>query len=413
MSALAALGGTPVREAPYPPWPMFNQDERDGLMAVLESRNWWANQGDQVYAFEDEWAQFTGAARAIAMTNGTHTLQGAMLALGIGEGDEVIVPDWSFMASIAAILAINATPIIVDVDPATGTIDPVQVEAAITDRTAGIMPVHVCGSVADMDAITALAERHSLKVIEDCAHAHGSTWNGRHVGTLGDAGSFSFQSSKLMTAGEGGSVITKHDDVAARLQSFVNCGREPDTWYYRHFRLGDNWRMTEWQGAVLRAQLRRFPDQQRNRSANANLLNKEISEIPGVKPQGRLSSCDSQGNYCYLGIIDPEIWGVSRDTIRTALLAEGIPLTTSYPPLHQLEMFSNPDGLAPRLRDLQDRPDYSKESFPTTESLAANSLWFTTAVLMGDTEDALDVARALDKLASHKDELSRVTPVEY
>jgi len=413
MAELAALGGTPIRTQPYPAWPQYDESEREGLMRVLDSRNWWSSQGVEVRAFESEWASYTGAPHAIAMTNGTHTLEGALLACGIGEGDEVIVPDWSFFATIAAVLSVNAIPVIVDVDPRTGTIDPQLAAAAITTRTRAIVVVHVSGSMADMDAIGALASTHGLKVIEDCAHAHGSTWRGVHAGLLGDAGSFSFQASKLMTAGEGGAVITKHDEVAAALTSYVSCGREPGTWYYRHFRLGENWRMTEWQGAVLRSQLARFGSQQANRAANANLLNERLATIPGVTPQGRLQGCDSQGNYCYVVLVDPQEFGATRDQIRTALLAEGIPLTTSYPPLHALELFASPDGLAPRIKDRSGIPDYADQSFPVTERLAANSLWFTTSVLNGTTEDALDVQRAMEKLHAQRSALTKVDAVAY
>ena len=413
MPALAACGGTPVRSAPYPAWPHFDETEREGVLRVLDSRAWWANQGTEVRAFEAEWAGYTGAAHANAMTNGTHTLEAMLLACGIGDGDEVIVPDWSFFATIGAVLSVNAIPVIVDVDPHTGTLDPVLAEAAITDRTRAILVVHVAGSMADMDALTALAARHDLRLLEDCAHAHGSTWRGVHAGVVGDAGSFSFQASKLMTAGEGGAVITRHADIAELLTSYVNCGRRAGTWYYRHVRLGDNYRMTEWQGAVLRAQLARFPEQQQRRSANASLLNAELARIPGVHPQGRHDGCDSQGNYCYVVMIDPQVLGASRDQVRTALLAEGIPLTTSYPPMHSLELFAEPDGLAPRLRNRGRYPDYATAHCPVTDRLAATSLWFTTAVLMGSPADAMNVVEAMAKLQAHPDELRCVTAVEW
>lgn len=413
MTPLAAFGGTPVRSDAFPPWPQFDSGESKALQRVLESRQWWSSQGTEVRSFESEWREFTGAEHAVAMTNGTNTLEAALLSLGVGEGDEVIVPDWSFFATIAAILSINAIPIIVDVDPRTGTIDPELIEPAITDRTRAIVVVHVSGSVADMDAICAIASARDLRVLEDCAHAHGSTWRGQHVGTLGDAGSFSFQASKLMTAGEGGIVITQHADIGEMLDSYVNCGRDPGTWYYRHFRLGENWRMTEWQGAVLRRQLDRFPQQQANRASNANFLNQELGKLPGVTPQGRLDGCDSQGNYCYVVFLDQERIGATRNQVRSALLAEGIPLTTSYPPMHQFDLFKDANGLAPRLRDFSRYPDYGSQSFPVTERLASTSLWFTTSVLMGSREDARDVVRALEKVLQSPDQLAKVDGVEY
>ncbi|MCX6458777.1 MAG: DegT/DnrJ/EryC1/StrS family aminotransferase [Actinobacteria bacterium] len=413
MTVLAALGGAPVRTSPYPAWPQFDDQERTGLLRVLDSRDWWSSQGVEVAAWEDEWARYTNAAGAVAATNGTHTLEVALLALGVGSGDEVIVTDWSFFATIAAILTVGAVPVIADVVLETGCIDPDEVRAAITSRTRAIMVVHVAGSVADMDALTAIAEEHDLRILEDCAHAHGSMWRDQHVGTLGDAGSFSFQASKLMTAGEGGAIISRHADVLERMREYVNCGRHPGTWYYRHFNLGSNARMTEWQGAVLRAQLERFPHQQLTRSANADFLNAELATIPGVVPQGRDARCTAQGNYCYVVRIDESEFGADRDRVRTALLAEGIPLTTSYPPLHALDLFADPQGLAPRIRDRSAYPDYASASFPVTDRLASTTLWFTTAVLMGSRKDAQDVVDALAKLKSHSAELRDVVPVEY
>lgn len=405
----SAIDETPVRKKPFPSWPDYDQTEEAGLRRVLESRNWWANQGVEVRHFEQEWADFTGARHSFAVTNGTQTLEVLMMALGIGEGDEVILPDWSFLATISAILAVNAIPRIVDIDPLTGTIDVKQTASAINPRTKAIIAVHVAGSMSDMDSLNALAKKHGLVVIEDAAHAHGSQWRGKHAGTLGDGGSFSFQSSKLMTAGEGGSITTTRDDLAPMLRSLINCGRGDGIWYYRHVRFGGNYRMTEWQGAVLRAQLQRFPAQQENRARNADFLNSEIAKLPGFQPQGRLEGCTSQGNYCYVVAVKPEeLKGASRDQIRYALLGEGIPLTTAYPPLHQLELFASPANLAPRFRGEVSQIRYNDQDFPVTESLAANTLWFNTAVLMGNREDANDVLQALQKVSDNIDKVAKL-----
>jgi len=408
-SLSSLIDEVPVRSRPFPPWPQFDDEERTALLRVLDSRAWWANQGQEVRAFEEEWAGYTGASHAFAVTNGTHTLEVLLMALGIGQGDEVIVPDWSFVATISAVLAVNATPRIVDVDPRTGTIDTAQAAAAVTERTRAIIVVHVAGSMADMDAIRAIADRSQLIVIEDAAHAHGSRWRGHHAGTLGDGGSFSFQASKLMTAGEGGAITVAADDHAEVIRSLINCGRGEGLWYYRHVRYGGNYRMTEWQGAVLRAQLRRFPGQQENRQVNADYLNAEIARIPGFIPQGRLPGCTAQGNYCYVVRVDPaELAGASRDQVRWALLAEGIPLTTAYPALHSLEFFADPAGMAPRFRDERAHLGFGDEHFPVTEELAATTLWFTTAVLMGSRADAEDVLAALAKVHANRDRVSRL-----
>jgi dTDP-4-amino-4,6-dideoxygalactose transaminase len=179
---------------------------------------------------------------------------------------------------------VNAVPVLVDVEFGTGCIDPAAVEAAITPRTRAVIAVHIAGHPADMDALSTICKKHGLALIEDCAHAHGSSWNNKPVGTLGDAGSYSFQSSKLMTGGEGGAVIARDPAVAAKVRSFSDCGRRPGEWFYSHYALGGNYRMTEWQGAILLAQLSRFGVQQTIRASNANLLNEELALIPGVHP---------------------------------------------------------------------------------------------------------------------------------
>lgn len=403
---LALTGGTPLRSLPYPEWPTADERERELLLEVLDSRRWWATQGTKVRQFEQAWAHFHGADTSVAVTNGSHTLEVALLALGVGEGDEVIVPNWTFVATVAAVLMVNAIPVLVDVDLETGCVDPVAVRAAVTPRTKAVIPVHIAGSVADMDALGTIAREHDLVILEDCAHAHGSSWKGIPAGMLGDAGSFSFQSSKLMTGGEGGAIVSRHPDVLAAARSFSDCGRRPGEWFYSHYVLGGNYRMTEWQGAVLLAQLERFPAQQQQRAANADLLNRELGMIPGLSPQGRLSSCTSQGNYCYVVRVDEDEFGLDRDTLREALLAEGIPLTMAYPPLTRLNLFADPKGFAPRLRSREGMQDFASLQLPVSERLADTTLWFTTSVLMGSSEDARDVARAVEKIRRHKEDLA-------
>jgi len=414
MSELAISGGSKVRTTPFPPWPYYDETERQAVNRVLDSRNWWANQGTEVKEFEKEWSKYTNAKASFAVTNGTHTLEVIFLALGIGDGDEVIVADWSFLATISTILTVNAIPKIVDVDRLTGTIDIKQAESAITRKTKAIVCVHVAGSMSDMDGLLALGKKHGIAIIEDSAHAHGSRWNGQHAGTIGDAGSFSFQSSKLMTAGEGGVITTKREDLIPMFKSYINCGRGEGIWYYRHLRLGGNYRLSEWQGAVLRAQLARFETQQKNRAANANYLNEEIAKIPGFKPQGRYKGCTDQGNYCYVVEVESQkLSGASRDQIRHALLAEGMSLTTAYPPLHRLEMFKDRASLGPRLRGKVTKIRYNKQKFPVTDHLAENTLWFNTNVLMGDRSDATSVLQALTKIADNAQAVAKLDAPQW
>ncbi len=406
MTELAIHGGSPIRTEPYPAWPEHDERERANLLDVLDSKKWWSSQGTKVREFERRWGAFHGAGPAVAVTNGSHSIEVALLATGVGEGDEVILPSWTFVATAASVLMVNARPVLVDVELGSGCVDPDAVEAAITPRTRAVIAVHIAGHPADMDRLVEICTRHDLVLIEDCAHAHGSLFNGRMVGTFGAAAGYSFQASKLMTGGEGGAVVSTDTEVIARAASFADCGRRQGEWFYSHYVLGGNYRMTEWQGAVLLAQLDRFEEQQQRRDRNAATLNAELAMIPGVHPQTRDPRCERQGNYCYVVRIDPGEFGADREPIRLALAAEGISLTMSYPPVHHLDLFRDPDGFAPRVRDRGEMQDWVSLSLPISERLAATTLWFTTSVLMGSEDDALDVVRAVAKVQRHAGALS-------
>lgn len=404
MGNLAITGGSPVRATPYPTWPVWDGDERERLMAVLDSGDWWATEGTSVRAFEAAFAEFHGVDECVAVTNGTHALEVALTAAGVGAGDEVIVTDYTFLASASAVAYVNAIPVLVDIDPGTLCIDPDAVEAAITARTRAVVAVHLAGHPADLDRLTDISKRHGLALIEDCAHAHGSSWRGVPVGTFGMAGTFSFQQSKLMTAGEGGAIVTRDAGVAARARSLIDCGRRPGAWFYEHFVLGGNFRMTEWQAAVLLAQLARYPGQLDERNRNAIWLNGVLSAVPGVMPQVRDDRCTAQGYYCYVVRIDELAFGASRERIREALVAEGIPLTMSYPPVHRLETFASASGFEPRYRRGPGWPDYAGLHLPVTARAAATTLWFKHQVLM-DRGGAEDVLAAIEKVQRFAHEL--------
>jgi dTDP-4-amino-4,6-dideoxygalactose transaminase len=222
----AVLGGTPVRGHDYPSWPVWDDGERGRLSEVLEAGGWWQGDGDVAAGFARRFADYHGARFGLALTNGTHTLEAALIACDIGEGDEVIVPGMTFVASASAVLSVNATPVLVDIDGESLCIDVAAAEAAITSRTRAIVAVHVAGAAADLDALTDLCARSGLRLIEDCAHAHGTFWRGRGVGSWGDFGSFSMQRSKLMTAGEGGVLICNDEELRDRAWAYADCGRE-------------------------------------------------------------------------------------------------------------------------------------------------------------------------------------------
>src|SRR6478672_7821346 len=239
MSLPALLGGVPVADAgTYPSWPQWSEREREELLATLDSGAWWTGDGERAFRFARDFAQYQGAAAGYPFTNGTQTLEAALVACGVGEGDEVIVPGLTFVASATAVLAVNATPVLVDIDTETLCLDPDAAEAAITPRTRAVVVVHVAGAAADLDALVELCGRRGLRLIEDCAHAHGTTWRGRGVGSWGDAGCFSMQRSKLMTAGEGGALVANDEQLRDAAWSYADCGREAGEWFYHHARYG-------------------------------------------------------------------------------------------------------------------------------------------------------------------------------
>jgi len=397
----AVLGGAPVRQRDYPSWPVWDEHERTALLDVLDAGGWWQGNGKVAATFAADFAAYHGAAFGMALTNGTHTLEAALVASDVGEGDEVIVPGMTFVASAAAVLAVNATPVLVDIDADTLCIDPAAAEAAITPRTKAIVAVHVAGAAADLDALTELCARHGLRLIEDCAHAHGTFWRGRGVGSWGDFGSFSMQRSKLMTAGEGGVLICNDEALRDAAWAYADCGRVKGQWFYHHATYGSNLRMTEWQGAVLSGQLQRFPDQNRTRNDNAVALNAALDEIPGVRTPRRDPRMDSQGNYCFVFHYDAEQFaGLPLRNFEAALAAEGIPMGVSYPSLTDLAVFRN-RNFAPRLREHAPSIDYSTQHLPRAEHAAASTVWLQHRLLLAEREDVLDVARAVARIQAH------------
>ena len=404
MSALvdrpAVLGGIPVRTE-WPAWPVWSDDERARVNAVLDSGDWWQGSGVQAATFAAEFADYQGARYGLAMTNGTHTLEAALIGCDIGEGDEVIVPGLTFVASATAVLAVNATPILVDVDADTLCIDVAAAEAAITERTRAIIAVHVAGAAADLDALGDLCTRRGLRLIEDCAHAHGTTWRGRGVGSWGDFGSFSMQHGKLMTAGEGGALICNDEALGDRAWAYADCGRVSGQWFYHHTTAGSNLRMTEWQGAVLRAQLARFPGQNARRNANAIALNAALDHVPGIRTPARDPRMTSQGNYCYVFHYDADHFaGLSLAGFEAALAAEGVPMAVSYPSLGRLDVFRT-GTFGPRARHSAPRYDASALHLPRAEHAASSTVWLQHRLLLADHEAVLDVATAVARIQAH------------
>jgi dTDP-4-amino-4,6-dideoxygalactose transaminase len=330
------------------------------------------------------------------VVNGTAALEVALSAVGIGPGDEVITTPYTFVATINAVLSLGAVPILVDVNPETIGIDPAQIEDAITSRTKAILPVHIAGQPADMDAILTIAEKHGLRVVEDACQAWGAEWRGRRIGALGDLGTVSFQASKNITAGEGGIIVTNDDQLADMCWSLHNVGRRKGGLWYEHVRQGWNYRMTEWQGAILLAQLARNDELSERRSRNALYLSEALKSIPGIRPLEVDPRVTRHAWHIFIfRYRSEEFGGMSRDKFIEAMQAEGIPCAPGYVPLNQSPALL--DGLKRLQKFLEDVPP--PRPCPVAEQLCTQqAVWLTQNIFLGGEQDMDDIEEAIAKI---------------
>jgi dTDP-4-amino-4,6-dideoxygalactose transaminase len=409
MATLAINGGTPVRTAPYPSWP---ETDDDGYVAAVEavvrSGDWggFPEPGAHAAAFETAFAAYQGARHGVLMMNGTITMEVACKALGIGWGDEVIVPALTFAATAYAPMAAGALPVFVDITPDTWTIDPELAEAAITERTRAIMPVHLGHHMADMDRIMDIARRHDLAVIEDCAHAHGQRWRDRGAGCIGDFGSFSHQSSKTLTSGEGGSLLTNDETLAQRAHSIVDCGRakDPDE---KDYTFGANYRLSELNAALLEVAIERFPAQQEARAVAGKRFEALAADIPGITVMPADDRITRWSFYNYVLKMDPDAFGGrTNDVVCAAMEAEGIQAEVQYPPMNHYELFQPSLSRLPVAVEFADRLDPTRMSFPVAEAAGLReSIYFMETTFRDGEEGVQDAADALAKIQANAEEL--------
>ncbi len=360
-----------------PSWPLADDRELDLLSEVLKSPQW-GGFHPFLGRFEAEFAAYQHARHAITAANGTVTLEIALAASGIGPGDEVIVPAISFISTATAVSRLGATPVFVDIEPKTYNIDPVRASLAITERTKAILAVHFGGPMAQMDRLRELAEGCEIQLFEDAAHAHGTEWKGQRAGAIGRWGSFSFQNGKVLTAGEGGAIVTNDDALAASMRSLANQGRRPDgASFFHHYALGGNARMTALQAAVLIAQLERLDAQIELRRRNAEILLEATAGAPGLHWQQCPPECNRHCYYLMVGHVN------DRDGFHQRLTARGVPCTPFYPhPLYGNPLYQQPDSCV--IHDC-----------PVAEQSIRDSFWLPHRVLMGDEETTHAVAKAI------------------
>jgi L-glutamine:2-deoxy-scyllo-inosose/3-amino-2,3-dideoxy-scyllo-inosose aminotransferase len=417
---LAIHGGEPVKNVgdnPWPSWPIWDDMEMRNLREVMESGVWSYN-GPKEQECLQTWKKYTGSNHAFLVANGTISIQLALEACGIGYGDEVIVPGLTWQATAAAVLDVNAIPILVDVEPDTWCMDPQRVRQAITGRTKAIIPVHLYGNMADMDAILEIAGKHNLYVIEDAAHKHGGRWRDKAIGSLGDIGSFSLQLSKVLTAGEGGILTTNNLKLGTRLDALRNCGRRPSNMVIDkssgqygedgNFIQSGNYRITEFQAAVLLGQLSRLEQQNALRRKNADLLDSIITPIPGMTPMRQDPRETKRTFFKYAWRYDENDVGIPNSVFRKALSAElGVQLESCYQPLNNCSLYRPHTKKRHRLNDAYwEAIDPSRFELPVCWQVYDSiAITLPQPLLLSSEEDIRLVGIAIEKVLSHKDSL--------
>ena len=406
-SKLALLGGAPLRKRPFTRWPIFGRTDEARLLRCLRSGKWGKLDGSEVAEFERDFAAMHGCRYGIGVVNGTVSLRLGLIAAGIEAGDEVIVPTYTFYSSASAVIESNAVPVFADIDLNSFNLDPQSVEAAVTRRTRAIIAVHFAGQPAEMTALAKIAKKYRLTLIEDAAHAHGATYRNRPAGSLGDLASFSFQSSKNLSSGEGGIITTNNETLAEGCRSLHNCGRIPSGMWYEHHLLAGNYRLGELQGALLNSQLERLDSQTETRDRNGQYLAARLRALPGVLPQHRPSSCTRHSYHLFMLRLDGSLFGAPRSAVVQALKAEGIPCSAGYAiSLHRQPMFRN-KAFGPYLDGIKSKLNYRKTECPNSDLICEHQgIWIEQRAFLGSRSDMDDIARAFEKVYESRDALS-------
>lgn len=395
MKRLVRNGGISYKQKPFPNWPIHDEREMDNVKEVFESGNWWRITGTKVKEFEEKFAKFQGCSYCLGVTNGTSATELALEALGIGYGDEVIVPGMTFISTGLAVINCNATPVLVDIDKDTLCMIPEKFEEAITPKTKAVIPVHMAGHGCDMDKICEIAHKHGIRVIEDAAHGHGGEWKHKRLGSYGDFSIFSFQNGKLMTCGEGGALVTNDKELYEKAYVIQDVGRPKGDKIYEHVIRGANYRMNEFQAAILLAQMQRVDAYNQLREQNAAILDELIKDVPGIIPQKKNADANIMTHYMYMFYYDKTCFGnISREQFVEDLNAEGIPCCVCFPVLSNTQFFVEND-----FNGMNINYDKAKEVNLTNSTKAGDEMiWLHHRTLEGDREDLEDIVGAIKKV---------------
>jgi len=395
---LAINGGPKTLDKTFD-WPVFDESDVRVVTEIIRSGKWGnPDCGDAVETFENEFASFCGSKYALTCTNGSVALRLALIACGVKPGDEVIVPPYTFIATASIVLETNCVPVFVDIDPDTYNISPEEIRKAITNRTKAIIPVHFAGQACDMDEIMAIAKKQHLHVIEDACHAHGAEYKGKKLGSIGDAGCFSFQSSKNLTSGEGGMIITNNEALYEIMNSLRNVGRVKGGQWYEHHYAGCNYRITQMQAVLLSNQLKRLKEQTALRHKNGTYLNSLLEKIDGIKPLVRGMGETMHSYHIYIFKYDESKFNhLSKVEFTKLLAAEGVPCFMGYPqPLYKQPLFQKKNFMC---YAIPQEIDYTNVYCPETEKACYNeAVWIFQNTMLGTEEDMNKIAEAIIKI---------------
>ncbi len=409
----AILGGAKAHPDSFPDWPIIDQTEEQALLETLRSGKWYRGNGKVVTKFEEAYAQLTGARYCLATANGTSALFISVNALGDEPGDEVVVPPYTFVATINIVLRQHALPVFVDTDLETFQMDARKVEAAISPQTRAIIPVHLGGNTCDLDALLPLAAKHKVPLIEDACQAHLAEWRGRKVGSYGQAGCFSFQASKNLNSGEGGAVLCNDEDLRERCYAFHNNGSgfKFIGANFTYSASGANLRMTEFQAALLLAQMTRIEAQAKTRTSNAVYLTSLLREIPGIVPARVYEGCTRNAYHLYMFRYDKARFNnLTRGAFLKALTAEGVPAAGGYTPLNTqpfLKNVLNSRGYK-RLFPEKTLAEWGERNrCPVNDRLCDEAVWFTQTMLLAPRSGMDQIADAIRKIQANSAVLAR------
>lgn len=397
---LAIHGGEKTVKKTFP-WPIFDESDVNAVAEIVRTGQWGnPDAKGEVEAFEKEFTTYCSSKYALSCVNGSVALRLALIACGVQPGDEVIIPPYTFIATASIVLEANCVPVFVDIEPDTYNIDPAQIEAAITPRTKAIIPVHFAGQACNMDAIMEIAQKHNLRVIEDAAHAHGGEYKGKKLGSIGDAGCFSFQSSKNLTAGEGGLVITHDEALYDTMNSLRNVGRVKGGQWYEHHHLGCNYRLTQIQAVLLSSQLKRLEEQTRLRDKNGKYLSHLLADIEGITPLTRGHGETLHTYHIYIFRYDKTRFNnLPKAEFAQMLAAEGVPSFMGYPqPLYKQPLFQEKNFLC---YAIPEEVEYTKVTCPVAEKACyEEAVWILQHAMLGTEEDMELFAKAIKKIQS-------------